>query len=96
MVTFSGRRISEEWTANPGTGTKVVKIPFTPELIRIEFLDAENNVPLDGWDYTITYVGNPDEVYSLTVNWSVTGKPRGLRYTLAELPDFGGIFGNDR
>ena len=98
MATFRDNNQSEDWVVNPGTGTKVAAIPFTPELIKVEFLDEETvqgmySIAQDTWDYTLKFIGDPDEMYRLTVNWNVTGRPRRLRYTLATLPDFGGIFG---
>ena len=87
--TFTNRKISREWKANPGTGSQVVAIPFVPEIIQVEYLDSNTSRVSDTVNYDIAYVGNPGETYRLTVNWAVMGgKSRRLRYTVAALAEF--------
>jgi hypothetical protein len=92
MVTHTDEKLSDSWKENPGVGTKVIAVPFVPELIKLEFTDEIKNDLLDTLDYSIEYKGLPNETYRFTINWSLKGgDQRRIRYTIAKLSNFGGI-----
>ena len=92
MIKYTEEKLSESWKENPGVGTKVIAVPFVPELIKLEFTDEIKNTPQDTLEYTLEYKGLPNETYRFTINWSLKdGDQRRIRYTIAKLSDFGGI-----
>lgn len=92
MVTFTEQKLSNSWKENPGQGSMVVAVPFVPDFIKVEYLDTHHSATLATLNYALAYIGNPDEIYRLTVNWVIpSGKSRHLRYTVGKLSDFGGI-----
>jgi len=89
---FIEKRVSDALKIPPGVGSVTVDIPFSPEFIRLKFLDADHTRALDILSYDIAYVGDPECVYQMTISWEVSSTRR-FRYTVAKLSSFhaGGV-----
>ena len=86
---FLQKRVSGALRVLPGSGTTVMDIPFIPEFIRVEFLDADHTRGVDSLDYDLVYIGDPTVKYQIEITWKVAGtKPRSFRYTVAKLASF--------
>lgn len=86
---YMEKRLSEAYKVNPGTDTVVVDIPFVPDFIRVKFLDTCTKAVQDTLSHDLTFTGDPQVPYQMTITWAVTsGKPRRFRYTVAKLATF--------
>lgn len=84
---FNEKRISETVKVI-SVGAIKVDVPFTPNYIRVKFLDVEHQRETDTITWNLVYV-SPNQ-YQLTINYNTHAQPRKLRFLIAKLSEIKG------
>ena len=86
---FIEKRVSDSVKLKPGADTMTIDIPFTPEYIKVRFLDTCHKSIQDALTWDIAFTGDPELPYQLTISWTITsGRERRIKYTVAKLASF--------